>query len=389
MKREREADALRPDECLVRAIAKLRHAYQQLVRGDVKNQDAFARGLLGPAIEELERLALSAGVTPPRAPEPPAHIVELAIEVSGWSPCRSKRGVVVFNGDDVLAHGHNRKPRGFDCDSSSECKSTCRDEAIHAEQDALLTAGTKARGADMLHVKTVDGVLVASGGPSCVQCSKLALAASIAGVWLYHEHGWQRYETAEFHRLSLAAARPLAPSGPQQQQNGEWPPFRDDGKTLNRPHEFDKDPETGFCVICGWSDSVHFPLAPSGTPAEEDAAGALDNYIAGLLKRAESAEAVHAALRDECRRWRAAMAYLMGDVADAGTPEECRAAWDRQQGDARDAELRLAVLRARLEKLADKWRDPEYWNTDGARMDSVDCAAVLLAALREEQETTT
>jgi hypothetical protein len=67
-----------------------------------------------------------------------------------------------------------------------------------------LRAGLHAQGCDMLHVKTVDGELVPSGGPSCVQCSKLALAAGIAGVWLFHEDGWRRYGAVEFHELSLA-----------------------------------------------------------------------------------------------------------------------------------------------------------------------------------------
>jgi deoxycytidylate deaminase len=137
--------------------------------------------------------------------EPPKHIVDLAVEVAGWSPCRSKRGVVIFSGENVVTHGYNYKPRGFDCDQSDTCKATCRHEAVHAEQQALLAAGRAAECAEMLHVKSVNGKLAASGGPSCVQCSKLARACGIAGVWLYHEDGWRRYEMVEFHRLSLAA----------------------------------------------------------------------------------------------------------------------------------------------------------------------------------------
>lgn len=139
---------------------------------------------------------------------PPAHIVELAIEVAGWSPCRSKRGVVVFDPQtgNVVSHGHNVKPAG--CDGSSQCKSTCRAEAVHAEQAALLASCSNARGCDLLHVKAVDGRLVVSGGPSCVQCSKLALYAGIAGVWLNHEEGWKRYDIQEFHHLSVAADVP-------------------------------------------------------------------------------------------------------------------------------------------------------------------------------------
>jgi deoxycytidylate deaminase len=140
---------------------------------------------------------------------PPQHLVELAMQVSGWSPCRSKRGSVIFDRDgNVIAHGHNYKPQGFECDGSAACKATCRVEAIHAEQRALLDAGSRARGAEMLHVKTVNGALVASGGPSCVQCSKLGMAAGVTAMWLHHETGWRRYDTSEWHRLSLLASRP-------------------------------------------------------------------------------------------------------------------------------------------------------------------------------------
>lgn len=145
--------------------------------------------------------------------EPPAHIVSFAVEISGWSPCRSKRGSVIFSGDDIVAHGHNHKPQGFECDGSEACKATCRIEAVHAEQRALLAAGVNARGAEMLHVKSVDGQLVASGGPSCVQCSKLALVSGITAMWLFHEDGWRRYETADWHRQSLAFVRNQQPSG--------------------------------------------------------------------------------------------------------------------------------------------------------------------------------
>jgi deoxycytidylate deaminase len=137
--------------------------------------------------------------------EPPAHIVQLAVEAATCSPCRSKRGVAIFNGADLVTVGYNYKPRGFDCDGSSACKATCREQAVHAEQAALITAPWPVLGAEMLHVKAVDGALVASGGPSCVQCSKLILSSGIAGMWLYEDHGWRRYEAAEFHRLSLDA----------------------------------------------------------------------------------------------------------------------------------------------------------------------------------------
>jgi len=36
-----------------------------------------------------------------------------------------------------------------------------------------------------------------------VECSKLMLAAGVAGVWLYQEAGWRRWTAAEFHQATL------------------------------------------------------------------------------------------------------------------------------------------------------------------------------------------
>lgn len=137
---------------------------------------------------------------------PPDHVVAAAIGESIQSPCRSKRGVAIFDQEEnVVTSAHNYKPRSFACDGSAACKATCRTEAIHAEQQTLLYAGRKSAGCDLVHVKTVDGQLVPSGPPSCVPCSKLILVANIVGVWLYHADGWRRYDAVEFHRLSLEA----------------------------------------------------------------------------------------------------------------------------------------------------------------------------------------
>ena len=67
---------------------------------------------------------------------------------------------------------------------------------------------------EMLHVKVniVDGQAqaVASGGPSCSDCSKLLGISGIVGMWLLHEKDdepgekvLRRYTTREFHELTL------------------------------------------------------------------------------------------------------------------------------------------------------------------------------------------
>jgi deoxycytidylate deaminase len=141
--------------------------------------------------------------------EPDRTVVRAAIDASRHSPCQSKRGVAIFHptttsyAPTFRVTGFNHKPVGFECNGSDGCKATCGDEAIHAEEAALLAAGPLARFADLLHVKTVDGQIVPSGVPSCLKCSRLILGAGLLGVWLYHETGWRRYAASEFHRLTL------------------------------------------------------------------------------------------------------------------------------------------------------------------------------------------
>lgn len=143
----------------------------------------------------------------PGGARPPQDVIDLAINFSTLSPCRSKRGAVAtfpYMSERIAAY--NSKPDGVACDGSAECKSRCGVEAVHAEQKVLLM-GVFPRGATMVHVKTEDGKLVPSGGPSCVECSKLMLHAGVEAMWLFHESGWRKYPMEDFHRLSLEARR--------------------------------------------------------------------------------------------------------------------------------------------------------------------------------------
>lgn len=147
--------------------------------------------------------------------EPPANVIADAVRASVLSPCLSKRGAVVFSGDTVLTSGYNNQVPPLTCSSDAACKATCQQTALHAEQSALVGVGVTAHDCDLLHVKTVDGRLVPSGPPSCVQCSKLSVAYGIAGVWLFHDTGWRRYHVNEFHELSVrAVASPVTGEGP-------------------------------------------------------------------------------------------------------------------------------------------------------------------------------
>ena len=159
------------------------------------------------------------------ASTPPQTAIDAAIAVANRGPCaKSKRGVVAYrvqpanpfaragDCDDkpsayVVARGHNAPPRGFACDGSDACKAACAKVCIHAEQAVLASDFFGERfgpPAYLVHVKTVDGLLVPSGGPSCWQCSRQIVDdARVAGIWLYHVDGWRFYESAEFHELTL------------------------------------------------------------------------------------------------------------------------------------------------------------------------------------------
>ena len=143
--------------------------------------------------------------------EPPESMIELAAEISLRTTCLSKRGVIIWRHDDMenpyVARATNGPAGQEECSGNSACKATCSRFSVHAEQRALIAAGKGARGAEMLHIKTVNGQIVASGPPSCPQCSKLLVESGIKTMWLLHEDGWRRYPTEEFHRLTLDHCR--------------------------------------------------------------------------------------------------------------------------------------------------------------------------------------
>ena len=142
---------------------------------------------------------------------PPQSIIDAAVQAANASPCaKSQRGVVIWSSFAeplLLSAGRNAQPTPFACDSSDACRAACGRLCEHAEAAALRNlGGLLGFGFEMAHVKTVDGVLVASGPPSCSDCSKAILAdGRISGMWLYQDDGWHRYTVVEFHTLSLQA----------------------------------------------------------------------------------------------------------------------------------------------------------------------------------------
>lgn len=147
---------------------------------------------------------------------PPQEMIDRAINIARDGPCaKSKRGVAIWQGRQ-WAIGANQPSMGG-CDGSEACRAACPRICIHAEQQAILAAlqSFALAGAELLHVKVVDGVLVPSGPPSCVECSKLILRTGIDKVWLFHETGWRAYSPNRFHQQTLQTlGLPYFPSVP-------------------------------------------------------------------------------------------------------------------------------------------------------------------------------
>jgi deoxycytidylate deaminase len=121
---------------------------------------------------------------------PPDWAVKLACETAALSPCRSKRGVVLYLRSTEVAEagrGYNGPPRGFACPGREVCAGTCGKRCVHAEIRAL--RDITQRELDLVHVElAADGGVVACDGPRCPGCSAWILDVGIvAGVWLYEE----------------------------------------------------------------------------------------------------------------------------------------------------------------------------------------------------------
>ncbi len=149
---------------------------------------------------------------------PPQLVIDAAIQVANRSPCaKSKRGVVIFDPVSklIFGRGFNAMPFGV-CTGAPLCRAVCADRCIHAETGAIAEALSSGNPAfvprfQALHVKTVDGHLVESGGPSCIPCAQQVVRAKLDGFWLYSRaHGvgaavWHMWSAVEFYEASLMA----------------------------------------------------------------------------------------------------------------------------------------------------------------------------------------
>lgn len=169
--------------------------------------------------EQLQAASRPPGVPPDASPrgEPPEHVVEAARLAGTLSPCgKSKRGAAIFDPatGNVTSRGCNHLPARIACAGDDACRAACNRRCIHAETAAIVDAHQPSvPGCEIVHVKVVDGVVVASGPPSCVPCAAMILRARLDAAWLLHEDGWRRYPADEFYRLSCEAP-PKVPTPP-------------------------------------------------------------------------------------------------------------------------------------------------------------------------------
>lgn len=184
--------------------------------------------------------------------EPPPWVIEAARVAGAGSPCqKSKRGAAIYSieeADDIMEGrarlraeysgwkydeikrqaqsiyevAHNAPPAGWGCTGSEVCRKNCGKLCLHAEEQAIRAVGLLATAEPLalVHVKVVDGKVVAGGPPSCWQCSRLVADSGLRGVWLYElvqpepppagrhvvpppDGAWQFYEAQDFHRRTL------------------------------------------------------------------------------------------------------------------------------------------------------------------------------------------
>lgn len=123
---------------------------------------------------------------------PAPHMISRALAAAAESPCRSKRGVVLYDMQTGAFRGAgcNGPPGG--CPGRAVCAGTCGRRSVHAEVRALREAAGYGRNGrprgpyDLIHVElSADGGVVACDGPSCWQCAREILDVGfVSGVWL-------------------------------------------------------------------------------------------------------------------------------------------------------------------------------------------------------------
>jgi len=99
--------------------------------------------------------------------------LQLAAHISGWSKDHKKVGAVLVRGNRIVGAGFNGLPSGVQDDHSRLTDSLAKNAmVVHAEENALLVAGDRARGA----------TLYVYGLPVCARCASSIIQAGVSEV---------------------------------------------------------------------------------------------------------------------------------------------------------------------------------------------------------------
>lgn len=183
--------------------------------------------------------------------QPPDNIIRIALEQAAQSPCRSKRGAVIYCDGPAAGHlflgaGFNGPPGGR-CPGRAICAGNCGQRSVHAEVRAIRNVQwPHPKSSDLVHVELapgpyaidversadglpigqaphiISGEVVACDGPSCPGCAAQILDVGfVGGVWLYEARpanvigdgagtgarvnlaSWHRYTAAEFYEVTM------------------------------------------------------------------------------------------------------------------------------------------------------------------------------------------
>lgn len=154
--------------------------------------------------------------------QPEPFMIAKTLSVAAQSPCRSKRGVSLFNcrTGAFRGSGFNGPPRGAPCPDRDVCAGACGQRCVHAEMRALRDAAVWARyhqmdDIELIHIElTDDGGVKPCSGPSCWQCAREVLDVEfVQGVWLYEEPQPTHVESLESFGRWLSGEGQLKPSG--------------------------------------------------------------------------------------------------------------------------------------------------------------------------------
>jgi len=138
----------------------------------------------------------------PRKKEPISkwdqRFIDLAKFVSEWSkdPAAKVGAVVVSNESGAIALGYNGFPAGIEDDDRLDAGDLKLDMIIHAEQNALLIAGSRAKGAS----------LYVWGKPICARCAVLIIQAGIKRIVATHPED-ETYKNSKWQESGLLALK--------------------------------------------------------------------------------------------------------------------------------------------------------------------------------------